>query len=227
VSADEHTRWREEIAAYLLGSLEDNEAAELERHLETCEACRTELGWLRPAIEVLSDSAPRLQPPPELRRRLLAEVRAEAGEDPERSRPPFSERMRSLVLRPATALAASAVVAAGVAGYVVAGDDGGGETTVFMEQQGAVSARLSEGGDSGRLLLSGVKRPAGRQVYQAWIQRGTTVSASSQLRMGPDGRASARIDGLEGADNVMVTLEDRPGRRQPTTSPLVTLELAS
>ncbi|MEK6276764.1 MAG: anti-sigma factor [Actinomycetota bacterium] len=224
-----HTRWRDDLAAHLLGSLPDEEGAELEAHLETCEPCRNELRWLRPAIEVLSDSAARIEPPAELRTRLMAEVREDASKaaEPASARRPLGERFRGFMLRPATALAATAVIGAGVGGYVVAGSDGDRETTVFMEQEGEVSATLSSEGEAGTLELTGVKRPSGSQVYQAWVQQGTRVSRSSQLDMRADGSASARIPNLDSADNVMVTLEDRPGRTQPTTNPLVTLELES
>lgn len=225
MSDQEHTPWRDDLAAYLLGSLPDREAAELEAHLESCEPCRTELRWLRPAIETLADSVERLVPPAGLRTRLMAEVREDASKarEPAPARRPLGERLRGFMLRPATALAATAVIGAGVGGYVVAGSDGDREKTVIMER----NATLSKEGDAGTLELTGVKQPSGSQVYQAWVQQGTRVSPSSQLDMHADGTATARIPNLDGADNVMVTLEDRPGRTQPTTNPLVTLQLDS
>jgi anti-sigma factor RsiW len=232
LSEQADTRWRDDLSAYLLGALPAGEAEGLEAHLESCETCQQELRWLRPVIEVLSDSVERIDPPRELRERLMAEVRedavrlAQAAEEP--ARPPFGERMRGFMLRPATALAATAVIGAGAVGYVVAGSDGGRETTVIQASGPAdLSATLSREGDTGTLKLAGVKQPAGKQVYQAWVQRGTRVLPSAPMRVRPDGIATARIPGLDRADNVMVTLEDRPGRAQPTTSPLVTLELKS
>ena len=43
MSETDHERWRDELAAYLLGALEPGEAAELERHLAGCAECRAEL----------------------------------------------------------------------------------------------------------------------------------------------------------------------------------------
>ena len=50
---DEHRRWRADLAAYLLGSLEAEETEALEGHLEACERCRDELRWLQPAIDTI------------------------------------------------------------------------------------------------------------------------------------------------------------------------------
>ncbi len=43
MNATDHNRWKEDLAAYMLGALEPDEAAELERHLEGCERCRAEM----------------------------------------------------------------------------------------------------------------------------------------------------------------------------------------
>ncbi len=50
----QHERMVEELAGYALGALAPEEAAALEGHLRSCERCRAELAWLRPAVEVLS-----------------------------------------------------------------------------------------------------------------------------------------------------------------------------
>ena len=48
-----------------------------ERHAEGCERCREQIRWLRPAVAAIAEAAPRREPPPELRRRLLEEVEAD------------------------------------------------------------------------------------------------------------------------------------------------------
>jgi len=80
MTENDHERWSEDLAAYMLGALEPTEAAALERHTEGCERCRAEIRWLTPAVDALPESAERLEPPPELRERLMAEVRADAGQ---------------------------------------------------------------------------------------------------------------------------------------------------
>ena len=51
-----HEHYRDDLAAYALGALEEPEAAELQRHLAECEACRIELRWLEPAVDMLPRS---------------------------------------------------------------------------------------------------------------------------------------------------------------------------
>src|SRR5436853_7038169 len=73
-----HERWLEQAAAYSLGSLDRNEVPEFERHLDGCESCRSEVRWLKPAVDALPESVTRLEPPPGLRDRILKEAKAEA-----------------------------------------------------------------------------------------------------------------------------------------------------
>src|SRR5205809_274272 len=86
MSENGHEHRRDELAAYLLGALEPGEAAELERHLAGCEVCRTELEWLRPAVQILPESVQRVEPPPQLRGRLMEQVRSETESAPAPSR---------------------------------------------------------------------------------------------------------------------------------------------
>ena len=62
MNASDHNRWSEDLAAYLLGALERDEAEALERHLEGCERCREEMRWLRPAVQTLPESVERAEP---------------------------------------------------------------------------------------------------------------------------------------------------------------------
>jgi anti-sigma-K factor RskA len=230
MSDEGHIRWRDDLAAYILGSLEADERALLERHLEGCEPCRAELRWLRPAIEVLSDSVERVEPRPELRQRLMSDVRADVGTagQPVTSGRPLGERMRTFMLRPATALAATALIGAGAAGYALS--DGGGEeaTTIPGPPIGAVGATLERKGDSGTLQLTGLEQLPSGEVYQAWVRRGERIKPSSLFEARMDGTASAAIPHeLNGADEVMVTVEPRGGSEEPTSGPLASVDLDS
>jgi anti-sigma-K factor RskA len=220
---DDHGRWSDDLAAYVLDALEPSEAEELERHLETCDACKAELHWLRPAADLLPESVQRLDSPPELRERVMAEVRGDA----ERRAPARAGgRWRNAVLRPAVGLAGAVVIAAGVGGYLIAGDDGG-ESTVTTTQ-GAITASLVRNGDSGTLQLSGLGQlPAGR-VYQAWVQQDGRLEPSSLFAARADGTASAAIpEHLDGAEQVMVTAEPKGGSRHPTSRPLVSVRIST
>ncbi len=79
MSEADHTRWKDDVAAYALGALEPGEALELERHLDDCAECRAELRWLRPAVDLLPSSVERVEPPLELRAKILDQARSEPG----------------------------------------------------------------------------------------------------------------------------------------------------
>jgi len=230
VSAQDHRRWEDDLAAWMLGALEPAEVERFERHLAGCERCRTDLNWLRPAVDTIPATVTQLSPPPRLRGRLLGIVRADARREagPERSR----RWLPWLAIpRPAlAALAATALVAAGIAGYVLRGDESG-QTTIeanaSRQAQGA-SAELIVEGDSGTLEAEGMPKLGRDHVFQAWIvDEGATKPRPSTLfvpRRG--GTATASISGLEDAAQVMVTREPRGGSAQPTSAPLLRARLS-
>ena len=101
-----HERYRDDLAAYALGALEAGDAEELRHHLEDCDACRQQLRWLQPAVDLLPRSVPQLEPPPRLRKRLMATVRAESSDAAQADRAPVRRRdWAALLWRPASAVA--------------------------------------------------------------------------------------------------------------------------
>lgn len=217
----EHEKRRDDIAAYLLGALEPGEAAEVEQHLAACEECRSELEWLRPAVRTLPESVERVEPPAQLRSRIMAEVEADAGR--KRSGIRLGGRMRALGLRPAVGLAALALLVAGVAGYAIRDSgSGGGATTVAAGHAPGVTAKMVREGDTGTLRLANVHRLPSSEVLQAWVQRGKGIESAKTLFVpNRDGTATAVIDDMQGVDTVMVTAEPRGGSNYPTSEPIV------
>jgi anti-sigma-K factor RskA len=224
----DHPAMRDEITAYLLGSLRQEEETELERHLAGCRECREWLEWLRPAVELLPETVARVQPPAELRQRILAEVR----EDQRRSADAAAPRrrrggLRGALLRPATGLAGAAVIAAGIAGYGIG--TGGGEEqqrTIPGPPQDGVIATVERSGEGGTLHVAGLSALGPSEQYQAWVQRGGRMEPSSLFNARPDGSASARIpQDLEGAEAILVTIEPRGGSGDPSSPPLVDVPL--
>jgi anti-sigma-K factor RskA len=211
-----HDRWSDEVSAYALGALSPAEAREVEAHLAECERCRTELRWLEPAVDVLGASVTQLTPPPALRERLVAETAADAREDGRAAaRTGWRRFWPSWATRPVTALAATALLAAGVAGYALRGDEGGDPPAP------APQMALERQGDSGTLRVTNLPEPdAG--VYQVWIQHGDEVSPSSSFVTDAEGDATTRIPAdLSRADAVLVTHEPSAHMRQPSGEPLV------
>jgi anti-sigma-K factor RskA len=227
MSENGHERHRDELAAYLLGALEPGEAAELERHLAGCEECRTDLEWLRPAVQLLPESVPRVEAPAELRGRLMEQVRAEH----QVATAPSPRRRWGIggwSLRPVAGLAALVLVVAAVGAYAIgSGDsDGGNTTTVVAGHSPGVVAKVVRDGSSGTLHLANLHQLPSDEVLQAWVERdGRVVSAKTLFVPNQDGTASATIDDMEGVKVVMVTAEPRGGSAQPTSAPIASVSI--
>lgn len=219
----EHDARRDELAAYLLGALEPGEAAALEQHLAGCEGCRDELAWLRPAVQMLPEAVERVEPPAELRARIMAEV--EAGAGAKRSPVKSGRRGRWFSLRPAIGLAVLALFVAAIAGYAIRdAGSGGGATTVAAGHAPGVTAEMVREGDSGTLRLANVHQLPANEVLQAWVRRGKRIESAKTLFVpNRDGTATAVIDDMQGVDVVMVTAEPRGGSDYPTSEPMVSM----
>jgi anti-sigma factor RsiW len=233
----DHDRWREDLAAYMLGALAPEEAEALERHAEGCERCRGEMVWLTPAVGALPETVQRLEPAPELRQRLMAEVRAEADPAPTvhteagllRRVSAWFRRLGSgpMGLRPVAGFAAAVLVVAAVAGIAIGGGIGGGEaetSTVVAGNPPGVTAKMVSHGGEGTLQLANVHQVPNDRVLEAWVRRDGEVEPVRALFV-PDsaGRASTTIADMNGVDLVMVTAEPRGGSDAPTSSPIVSV----
>ncbi len=235
MTGNEHDRWSEDLAAYMLGALEPEEAAELERHAEGCERCRSEMRWLTAAVEALPEAVERQEPPPQLRERLMTEVRADAraagvkGADEG-----FADRVAAWLRgprsgsrdwRPLAGLAAVALVVVALAGYEIGsgGSGGGSNSTVgVVHPAHGVTAKVVRAGDTAELHLADVRKLPENRVLEAWVRRDGEVEPVKALFV-PDseGRASTTIGNLNGVDLVMVTTEPAGGSKSPTSSPIV------
>lgn len=241
MNANGHDRRLEEVAAYAIGALDPGQVAELERHLAECERCQEELRWLSPAVRALPEAVERQAPPPELKRRLMAEVRADAaaGEErgaragerrePTRSRGGLGEWLRGLNVgglswKPLAGLALVVLVIAGGIGYAVGngGGSGGAHTTEVEPGANGIAAKVVTEDERGELHLAGVKPlPKGR-VLEAWVERDGIIEPVPAL-FAPDqaGRASTTIESMKDVTAVMVTREPAGGSNKPTTKPIV------
>jgi anti-sigma factor RsiW len=235
-TSHEHDRWRELIAPYMLGALDPGEAAELERHLEGCERCSSEVRWFTAAVESLPESVARREPPPALRERLMAEARADAeqtaaaagGEGRGRRIPAWLRRGGAHGWRPLAGLAALVLILVAFAGYEIGNSGGGSEqrSTIVAGHAPGVTAKVERSGDSAELHLAGVEPMPENRVLEAWVQREGVVEPVRALFV-PDrrGNASTTIPDMNGVEVVMVTREPAGGSEAPTSTPMVTVKI--
>ena len=147
---------QDDLAAYALGALDGGEERSVDRARRPLRALRDRAARAhRAGGGVLAESVEQVEPPPELRQSLMATVReeaaADAGEGLGRARAPRPSGVRGFLLRPAAGLAAVALGAAGVAGYLVADGDGRGCA------DGAFESTVP--GAGGELVLEDGSRP--------------------------------------------------------------------
>ena len=74
--------YRENLAAYALGALDADEIRALETHLKDCQDCQAELADYQSVTTGLLEAVPPQTPPPELRRKLAAQLPSQRTRTP-------------------------------------------------------------------------------------------------------------------------------------------------
>lgn len=74
-----HQEYEELLSLYALDALDAPDRRKLEEHLESCSLCRAELTEMREAAGLLAHAATGPEPRPEVRERILNQVRDEGG----------------------------------------------------------------------------------------------------------------------------------------------------
>jgi anti-sigma-K factor RskA len=241
VTQDDHTRYDDTAAPYLLGALTDLERQAFERHLAGCAACREDVERMRPAAEALPRSVTPLEAPPRIKAALMEIVDREASEQDAVERPSLRDRVRGLVpslggMRPAAAwVSASFLLAVGLlTGFgvsrVVSGDESrtitaSADRSRVPEASG--SLRIEDDGEEGAVLrVYGLPSPGRDRVYQAWVERDGEIVPQSTFDVSRNGSATPAVtENLSDADQVMVTREARGGARAPSEEPVLRVRL--
>jgi anti-sigma-K factor RskA/putative zinc finger protein len=231
----DHTTFRDEVGAYLLGALTPAERSAFEQHLAACPECRHELERLRPAAELLPRSVEQVEPPPSLKTSLMEVVEREAAEAGTAERPQrrsLGERLREL-LRPIRPLAVAGTLAVGVlVGFAVAQLGGGDDSRTLQARVDAqvlpsASGRLNVEGDGQAILeVRGMPSPGRGRVYQAWVQRDGMIEPMPTFEVGSDGAGAVAVpEDVSGAQAVLLTREPRGGSSAPSEKPILTVTL--
>lgn len=235
-SADIHAL----TGAYALDAVSGDERMDFERHLAECEACAQE-------VRELQDTAARLAmaaaatPPPELKSRVLDQIKNVRQLPPETTVVPL--RRRSFAQRLTTVAAAVFFVAAAGLGVVVVQqnnklDDARAQAAQMQEILQAPDAKLVTLEDTGAggngtmkvavsrsmdrmLFVSGdLANPAAGKDYQLWA----IVGNDPPLSMGTvdhGGDVLQDLSGFGDADQVAISVEPDGGSEEPTPDAIV------
>jgi anti-sigma-K factor RskA len=235
-----HDEMLDSVAAYAVGALSPQEAADVAAHMRDCAECREEYRRLRPVVTAVAYSAEACAdsasggavPSPLLKARIMRQVRGEVRS----SRPSR--------VWPAYAAAAACLALAIVAGLVDVSltDRLGRERAEIVEQNQTIadftapdSRRRPFAG--GEVLLHGprvyiamrdVPMPPRGKVYQAWtLAKGSKTVAPSQTFMpAASGMTVVRLpEAATTLAAVAVSIEPQGGSRQPTSKPIAMVSL--
>jgi anti-sigma-K factor RskA len=196
-------------AAYALDALDAEDRWTYERHLDTCERCREEVAALREGAGELAYAADGVEPPAELRDRILAAARAEP-------RTATVVPMRRRWLFPATAVAAvaAACLAIGLGLWANSLRDGPSQRVVAVE---GAAGNLIVDGERATLVVCLEEIPAER-TYEAWVIEDDRPRPAGLF---PGGCSSVPLEEpVERGNVVAVTLEAAGGSDEPTTDVL-------
>jgi hypothetical protein len=185
--SDACREWRGEIAALALGRLTPEQRARVVAHADACEDCRSELAELEQVTRAVAlADASRLDhepaPPPELRERILTQLRAERAD----VRRAAHRRTRRFL----AAAAAALIIVAGVGLAVrqsddddhipfdIALDDSRGEFALHRTATGTSITMRYEGLDDGEVYWLWLTDATGRRVGA-----GTFIGTSDEHSM--------------------------------------------
>ena len=231
-------RYFDDCAAYVLGALDADEAAEMRVHVQSCPRCHGEVARLGVVSEALRRAVPVLPAPPELRRRVVDAIAAESVREPV----PAPTRIRSgarwprLALRPVMAFGTAIAVGAGllVGALVIAPGSASTQTVAAAvapasawHSAHAPTATLRTTGNSGVLVVQGLPAPPRGKIYEVWVVRaGKPLPTDALFDASSGGGATVAVPGsLRGASAVLVTAEHLGGARVPSMTPLITATL--
>jgi len=232
-----------DVAAYALGALEPAEAEAFRRHLQSCAVCPVELRAFQQVVDDLAITAPSVDAPAELKRRVMTAIEHEPHVAPDAPGPSSARartrraRRRDAAVRssrwlrgPTLALgSALAFAIAAIVVVVIAFPGRQNGRTVRADTTVGGSAALRISAHHTELVVRHVAAPPKGKIYEVWLQYGKhTPRPNALFGVDRQGDASVNVPGsLYGVSHVMVTAEPAPrGTGRPTGNPVITASLS-
>jgi Uncharacterized protein conserved in bacteria len=219
------------LPAYVLGSLDSEEASHVEEHLSSCLICRNESNAFQTAADQLSFVAPAAVPSPDLKDRLMQRVQASRPQPRIPVQPPSRSWLERLL--PAWSLASLFFIFA-LAGFnlflwqrlhqlEVVTSPGRMRAVPLSTSDSTSSATgfvlISADGDSGALIVDGLPPLDESRQYQLWLIRDGQRTSGAVFSTDERSYGGTRIrapGSLLKYSSVGITIEPAGGSPQPT-----------
>jgi anti-sigma-K factor RskA len=238
-----HVRFEEYKEAYVLGALPEEEREEFEEYLASHPEQEVEIDKLEAVASLLALSPQEQEPPPELRRKIMDTVEAEAVR-PRASRPSWLAGMREFLSIRNLALGAATLLVIGLFSWnmVLQGEmqDLQGRVQSLQSQpqepqmvelggagteQGARAELVTLEGDRAVLVVENMPPVPEGKTYQIWVIEDDVPQPSGLFEPGEDSVAAVVEHPLSGGDVIAVTVEPEGGSPKPTSDPMLATEL--
>ncbi len=240
-----------DLPAFVVGALDDDEAEAVSAHLDACALCQEEQTRLEQTIGLIGTSAPSIEPPLELRSRVLGLLDAPGAQPlPTTAPAPASPPSRISRLIP-FGLAAAAVLVIGFVAWALVLRHDLNQTRVNLNQAlqrqsvdteilAKVSHVIPMVADSsptayGTMYVASQSNqallvmdelpptPAGK-TYQVWLVNGTTRTTAGVFTVGQSGSATVMItapNSLMSYQSLGITSEPGPTGSASPTGPRI------
>ena len=241
--------------AYVLGALPEEQRLEFEQYLLTNPDLQAEVDELGAVAGLLAFSPQQQEPSPELRRRIMDSVEAEAVDPrvhpqgyPRGTRKSWFARLWEAVGLRDLALGVAAMLVVGLFSWSMllqgevrdlqgrvqglqgqVQDQSQGPQMIALggagTEQGARAELVTLEGDRAVLVAENMPPVPEGKTYQIWVIKGDTPQPSGLFEPKGDSIAAVVEKPVEGADAVAVTVEPEGGSKKPTTDPMLVGEV--
>jgi hypothetical protein len=231
------------LVAYAADALDDDEGYVVATHLAECRNHDAELAAIRGDLEHIAVAVSPVQPPPELRTRLLDVFDREVN-DMQASEPQPLPAPRAISPSPRPAVqpkprpwflggglgyalaAALLVVAIGLGAWGLSRGNSNDNVVLATTTQGTDTLQITYLHDQHLAVLNvNLEAPPAGHAYQAWqIVDGAPVSVG--LLTSHTGQTAFSAD-LDDASAIALSVEPEGGSRSPTTTPILVTPLSN
>lgn len=233
MSSEEVNHVLDELPAFVLGILTDEETNHIVEHLAECDTCQAELTRLQQVVEDLPLALSQTTPPARVKEKVMQSVHSPQPKIVPISPPSFWQRLVSPVRTLAPILGAAIIVVLAVVNLLLwrqlslSNQQPGTPMQVIAlaNTQYAPGAQgtliMNQPGDYGTLVVDKLAVLDPGHQYQVWLIKDGQRESGGLFSVNPDGYASQEIQAakpLSQYDSLGITIEPFGGSPAPTGS---------